>query len=264
MTLIIAHGLAKSGSSFLFQVARDVAAAINGFPQNKAKRLYFSGMDVPDYVYQPPDELIESLVRLIPPSGAFVMKTHGRITPPIDSGIRSGSIKAIVSFRDPRDAVISMLDSGVRDRGIGKDRGFSSLYKVEDALRPVRTGWDAVRDWAYLPDALKVPYLLTATNQDFVIRLVCDYLSAGHAYYGIRERYAADKGAKITDFHKGVADRFLEDLTPEEIVKVSESLASEIAESDALNAYWMQAYGFRTLHQSLYEQRQTRLSGLIG
>src|ERR1022692_3741652 len=248
MTLIFAHGVAKSGSTFLFQVARDVAAAINGLPHNKAKSRFFPGMDVPDYVHQPADDLIEPLVRLLPPSAAFVLKTHGRITPLIASGIRSGLVKAVVSFRDPRDLVISMLDAGVSDRKKRKDRGFSPLYKVEDALQPVRDGWEAAREWAYFPGTLPVPYLLTATNQDFVIDLVCKYLSAEHCYHSIRERYAHDKETNIREFHKGVADRFLEDLTPEEIAGVSNSLEREIAESDALTARWMQTYGFQPLH----------------
>lgn len=264
MTLIIAHGVARSGSTFLYQVARDVAEAINGLHHNKAKALFFPEVDVPDYVFQPPDELIGLLVRLLPPAAAFVMKTHGRITPLIASGIRSGSIKAIVSFRDPRDAVISMLDAGIRDREIGSNRGFSSLYKAEDALQPVRSGWQAARDWAYFPGVLPVPYILTAIKQDFVIGLVCDYLSAAHCCHNIQERYAQDKRTRIGEFHKGVADRFLEDLTPEEIVKVSESLEREIAESDALVARWMQTYGFRLLHQVLYERRKTRLREIVG
>jgi hypothetical protein len=263
MALIISHGVPKSGSTFLFQVAKDVATSINGFPHYKAKARFFPGMEVPDYVDQPADELIESLLEHLPPGAPYVLKTHGKMTPLIESGIRSGSIKAIVSFRDPRDAVISMLDAGVSDREKGKDRGFSRLYKVDEAVRPVKYGWNLARDWAYFPGVLAIPYLLTAAKQDIVISLVCDYLSAGHCYKSISGHYAQDKRTKITEFHKGVADRFLDDLTPEEIAKVSESLESEIAENDALTAQWMQAYGFRMLHQASYERRETRLKELL-
>lgn len=264
MTFIIAHGVAKSGSTFLFQVARDVAAAINGLPHEKAKSRFFPGMEVPDYVLQPADDLIEPLVRLLPPSAAYVLKTHGRITPFITSGIRSGLIKAVVSFRDPRDLVVSMLDAGVSDRKKRQDRGFSPLYNVEDALQPVRDGWEAAREWAYLPGTLPVPYLLIATNHDFIIHLVCEYLSATHCYPSIRERYSHDKATTIREFHKGVADRFLEDLTPGELAGVSNSLEREIAESDALTARWMGIYGFQTLRLAMYQRRETRLKELAG
>ncbi|MBA3810546.1 MAG: hypothetical protein H0X27_02660 [Caulobacteraceae bacterium] len=264
MTLIIAHGLPKSGSTFLFQVAKDVAASINGFPYNKAKTRFFPGMDIPGYVHQPADSIIEPLLRLLPPKASFVLKTHGRMTPLIASGIQSGSIKALVSFRDPRDAVVSMLDAGISDREKGKERGFSLLYKADDALKPLKNGWGMARDWAFFPGVLAIPYLLTATNQDCVIRLICTHLRAGHCVNEIRQRYAEDKAAKITEFHKGVADRFLEALTPEDIVRVTQSLESEIAESDALTARWMRAYGFGALFQDMHDRRQSRLDGLTG
>ena len=264
MTLIIAHGLPKSGSTFLFQVAKDVAASINGFPYVEAQDRFFPGMDAVGYVQQPVDSIIEPMLRLLPPKASFVLKTHGRMTPLIASGIQSGSIKALVSFRDPRDALVSMLDAGVSDRENGKERGFDLLRRVDDALRPLKGSWGMARDWAFFPGVLAIPYLLTATNQDFVIRLICTHLRAGHCFSAIRERYAQDKGSKIAEFNKGLADRFLEALTPEEIARVSKDFKNEIAECDALTARWMQAYGFHTLHQAMHERRQKRLDQLVG
>lgn len=263
MALIISHGVPKSGSTFLFQVAKDVATSVNGFPHYKAKARFFPGMDVPDYVDQPADSLIEALLGRLPPGAPYALKTHGKLTPLIGSGIRSGSIKAIVSFRDPRDAIISMLDAGVSDREKGKDRAFSRLHRAEDAIPAVKYGWRMARDWAHLPGVLAVPYLLTATNQDMVIRLVCDYLSAKDSYAGISQHYAEDRESKITEYHKGIADRFLDDLTPDDIASLSRSLESEIAENDALTEHWMQAYGQPTLHLMSRERRELRLKALL-
>jgi hypothetical protein len=262
MSLVVAHGVPKSGSTFLYQVAKDITEAINGFSHYEAKNRFFPGMEVPDFVAQPEDAFVDSLLERLPPGAAFVFKTHGRITPKMASRLRSGRVKAMMSFRDPRDTAISMLDAGVKDREKGRDRSFAALHEVEQAIGPTRHGWRIARDWIDCPNLLLIPYYLTATNQRWVVDRLCDYLGAAWGRYRINAKYAHGKDAKITEFHKGVADRFLDDLTPSQIERLGEKLAREIDEVDALTARWMGEYGFRLLHRHLKDERDRKLASL--
>ncbi len=262
MPLIIAHGVPKSGSTFLFQVAKDVAEAINGVSHYEAKKIFFPGMEAPDFVAEPTEAFIDSLVERLPRGAAHVVKTHGELTPGVAAHLRRRDIKVIISFRDPRDTAISMLDTGVRDRSKGNSRFFTTLNEVGDTLGPARHGWRVARKWLDCPNILPVPYYLTATNQRRVISLVCAYLGAPRSFYSIAPKYEGANRQRITEFHKGVADRFLDDLTPAEISQLSEKLAVEIAEVDALTLRWMNAYGYRLLVQALRNKRLARLDAL--
>ena len=262
MALLIAQGVPKSGSTFIFQVAKDVTAAINGMSHYQAKSAFFPGMIVPDFVPHPNDEFIEPLMERLPRGAAFVVKTHGALTPLIRSAIRAGDIKAVVSFRDSRDTIISMLDAGESDRRKGAIRSFAALHKTEDAIGPARHGWRVARDWICCDGVLPIPYYLTATDQNVVIRKICNYMNASHSFYSIFPRYARNKTVKITEFHKGVADRFLDDLPQEDVVWLTETLSKLIRENDALSERWMNAYGYRLLYQARIDDREARLRQL--
>ena len=95
-----------------------------------------------------------------------------------------------------------------------------------------------------------------------MVRRVCEYLGAGYCYHNIARRFGSDKKTRITEFHKGVADRFLEDLSPDDILALTDQFAGIIAETDALTAYWMKFYGYRMLYQMLATHRDRRIQAL--
>jgi hypothetical protein len=262
MPLIIAHGLPKSGSTFLYQVAKEAVAAGNGLEHYAAKEKFFPGMEVPDYVPNPTDDVIAPILATLPPNASYVLKTHGKITPSLKAQLAAGKIKAFLSFRDPRDALVSMLDAGARDRAENPDRFFAKLKKVDDAIRPVEHDWLRIRDWARCPQVLKIPYYLIAAEQDFVVDRLCRFLGAQSAAATIAARYAADKAGKITEFNQGVADRFLSQLSRADLLKLSDKLKGTIREVDALTARCMAESGFRLLYQNLHQRRQARLLAL--
>ncbi len=264
MALLIAHGLPKSGSTFLFQVAKDVAASINGLSHYQAKAAFFPGMDVPDFVQQPDDEFIRHLVERLPRGAAYVVKTHGAMTPLLKSAIAAGDIRAVVSFRDVRDTIISMLDAGESDRRKGANRFFGTLHRMEDAIGPARHGWRVAREWVRCEGALPIPYYLTACDQNTVIRKICDYMGASRSFYSIFPRYLSNKASKITEFHKGVADRFLDDLPPHQVVALTRTFSEMICENDLLTEHWMNAYGYRLLYQKRFYDRQAHIGRLMG
>ncbi len=262
MPLIIAHGLPKSGSTFLYQVTKEIAAQINGFSHYKGKEVFFPGMNVPDFVQDPTDEFVDSLLARLPPGAAFVVKTHGRITPLLASRIGSGKIKVVMSFRDPRDTVISMLDAGASDRSKGNKRFFTKLYDVDDAIGPAKSGWKTVRGWFDCPNLLLIPYYLIAARQSWVVDRLCEYLGAAQSRHRINADFSRDKHSRITEYHKGVADRFLDDLTPSQVQMLGRKLSVEIAEADALAEQRMAELGFRMLYHHMRQERDSRLAAI--
>jgi hypothetical protein len=264
MSLIIAQGVPKSGSTFLFQVIKDIEEALNGFPHPEAKKRFFPDRAVPDFVGEPSDAFVDGLAGRLPPDRAFVFKTHGKITPRLAARIASGEVKAVMSFRDPRDTALSMIDAGAVARARGRDRNCSNLHQVEDAVRPAKHGWKVARGWFDCPGVLLIPYHLTATNQTWVVDRVCEHLGAPQAAAAINAKFARDKEKRITEFHKGVADRFLDDLAPDQIQQLNTALSREIDEADALTGRCMRAYGFGDLYEQLRDARNARLQSIAG
>jgi hypothetical protein len=264
MTLVIAHGVPKSGSTFIYQIAKDALAAINGFSHREAKERFFPGESVPDFVPQPTDEIIERLSGRLPAGSIFVIKTHGRLTPLISAGLATGKIKALTSFRDPRDTVVSMLDTGERDRRRGADRSFGKLFHIDDAVRPARHAWKVAREWLSNASVLPIPYYLTASAQNEVIKLVFNHLGASAPDASLQAHYASEKEKRITEFYKGVPDRFLDSLTREEMIELGEKLAPIISEVDSMTAHWMAVYGYDLHYRQLSDRRRTKLAEICG
>ena len=136
------------------------------------------------------------------------------------------------------------------------------MHEIDDAIKPARYSRKVAREWFGCPNVLLIPYYLTANKQSWVVDRLCDHIGAAYSRYRINAKFARDKATKITEFHKGVADRFLVDLTPAQILYLSDKLAPEIADSDALTARCMNAYGFRLLYQHLKQERDRRLAEL--
>lgn len=260
MVLVIAHGLPKSGSTFLYSVAKDALAAQTGMTPSETRRRFFGEANVPSFVDDPTDAFVDKVLHQLPPEASFVIKTHGALTPHIATLIQSGAIKAFASFRDPRDTIIAMLDAGEADRRSGSDRRFfASMRSVDEAIDPAKRQWARAQNWLNSPGVLRIPFYLIAREQDFVIAMLCDHLGVPLSTPAVQASYAHRSREAIPQFHKGIADRFLTDLPPGDVRRLTEIFAGEIREADDLSERTMQELGFRSLWASMTKQRDVEV-----
>ena len=264
MPLIIAHGQPKSGSTFLWQIAIAAAACANGSPQHQYRKTIFPPeVEPPDFVPQPTDEIIDTINGHLPDGKYYVLKTHGNITPNIAEGVKGNGLMAFTSFRDPRDCVLSMLDAGIKDRAKSNDRLFAKLLDVKDTLKRVKAGWSRTREWTKSAGVLKIPYYLTTHDQDRVIELICARIGLARFVSNVQEKFREGGRESITEFNKGIPDRFFDAMSVVDVLRTSFYFLDEIAEIDRLTEHCMTNLGYREAFDAMHARREERMNAIL-
>jgi hypothetical protein len=118
---ILSFGMQKSASSLLTKYAIDLLRAVHPSTGQDAFEKLVSEDVIPGVGHFPwggweykHDLLCDLAVR----HGPFVLKSHGALTLPVQRLIESGA-KPIVSIRDPRDIILSLIDHGAMERARG-------------------------------------------------------------------------------------------------------------------------------------------------
>lgn len=91
-------------------------------------------------------------------SSDVLLKTHAAPSAKIANAIAAGDLKATLTFRDPRDAVVSILEVAARDRERDRDRGFTHIETTEQAVTSVRGHLKIVNEWRALDGGLQLYY----------------------------------------------------------------------------------------------------------
>ncbi len=269
MTLILSHGQPKSGSTFLFQSARLAVDTANGMDLGTFRDRFFSSHpflkdDHRNFINDATDDIIERLLAAIPPEYYYLIKLHGDIGDFAKRQIENGRIRAFTSIRDPRDAAISMFDSGIRDREVKGNRWFSELTELSRTINAVKSHVSKIRKWVSCRNVMVFPYYLTSTHQDVAVHHLLKHLGLSRHAEIVTNHFATNKTERILEFHKGIADRFLEDISPQEVGMLTEKLSPEITQIDMLTERWMAHHGYRVLFHMLNYKRQTRLAEILG
>jgi hypothetical protein len=136
------------------------------------------------------------------------------------------------------------------------------MTSVKDTLQPVKHGFAVARDWMTCERVLQVPYYLIAAEQNFTIRLLVRYLGLEFFSRALTAHFSIHREQRITEFNKGIADRFVDDLPPDDTLRLTQDFAAEIADTDRLSAQWMSRYGYRMLYNHLAGLREKRLAAL--
>jgi hypothetical protein len=265
MPLIIAHGEPKSGSSFLAQIAFGAARLANGPSTQIRAEIKRSGVITPRFEFSSniTDDFARRLAAAIPPNRYYVLRTHGGLSAGVAADIAKGNVIAYTSFRDPRDIAVSMLDMARRARREGRELWQTELRRASEMIKHVKFGHRHMLEWVGQPNVTALPFYLTSCETNATIDVLCAHLGLPQHAPAMKLQFGPGGDAKrIHHFEKGVPDRFLEGLEPEEIAEIGGVLASEIAEIDELNSKWMQRLGYADLLERLTLQRERRLAKL--
>lgn len=257
MPLILAHGQPKSGSTFLFAVATTLRSRVDHDSYYEAMKSAL-GADSDAFRARLDGDTVRGVLAKAGRK-TLVLKTHGPLTDDVRQMIERGEVRAFTSFRDPRDACKSMLDAGASDRARGVDRWFATKTRADELVRPIAKQISDLGTWLDCPKVFVVPYYITANNQDFAVRSLCRHLGFGALASLVAGIMQADKSS-VPEFNRGISDRFLADLSVEDIGMLNTVMAKEIVFYRQLAAERMAALGHRMLHDRLVRMRQTRLA----
>ena len=177
--LVLCYGIQKSGSTLAFELVKGVLQTA-GFEQSFLRNERFkNGSPIPDsarnYVEQITREKIEALIAEIGPTRKIAVKTHGsfpdRLFPWLEELQVRRELQVIVSWRDPRDICLSLLDAGERSRRI-KAGAFTQLRTLDNAAAYVGKRIASYRKWAALKGTLRLDYDFVAFTPDDAIAVI--------------------------------------------------------------------------------------------
>jgi hypothetical protein len=201
--------MAKSASSFAFQLAAGTANQMTN-QQALLSRL-------PEHLRQSYQanlaSNIEEIDACVPDADILVLKTHDPLDRVTLQMLRENRLLASITIRDPYDILVSLLDSGRRERLRPEDQQrpyFSEISELEDALRRVPSHMKCAEDWithagpssrceVFRFEELRVdPYA--------VAKRICRQMGVDSDVQELVSGYLSDR-EKIWEYNKGLPGR---------------------------------------------------------
>jgi hypothetical protein len=250
--LVLCYGIQKSGSTLAFELVKGVLQTA-GFEQTFLRNERFkAGVLVPpsarNYVEGITKAKIEELATEIGPNGKIAVKTHSafpdEMFPWLEEMQARRELQVIVSWRDPRDICLSLLDAGERSRRI-KAGGFSELRTLDDAAEYVRRRIALYRKWASLRGTLRLHYDTVANAPDEAIDAIEKVLGVTADRAGAKQ-YAFEEAD--TQKNKARPDRHLDEMTAEEKTRTEKIFRRFVKE--AYDDLWRERHREKLLARS--------------
>ena len=196
----------KSASTFAFLLARDIAQSHSD--QVKLRQL------LPEDLRDPfQDQLgakIERISDAIPDEKLYVVKTHCLLNEAIKGLLVEGKAKAMVSYRDPYDVVVSIKDAGEaeRQKPMHKQRQwFAQIKSYEDAVEWMPQILKIAESWLEYTDVLRIPFSKIAREPLNLTNEIANYMCVTTANVSkIVKPYISNKKS-IEEFNVGVEGR---------------------------------------------------------
>ena len=243
--VIVQYGLAKSGSSFIYQLLTDIfqnrfVCWSDYFEQrNSMVPAKFQG----DYIAIPGGE-IEEIMSLIPKLEFFLFKTHdapfhsnkNEYSEEFNSRLRNwiteGELKIVATFRDPRDMCISYLDHAEAHRRGEKDFFDNKIYSPFDAIPNVVNEYRILNYWKPFEEIHWISYDQICQEPYRVLEAIKKYIGLYHIdTSSLVDKLLGNKN-KIHQFNKGYPDRWRMELSLENSKMLTERLSNELIEYD--------------------------------
>ncbi len=261
MPIIIAHGQPKSGSTFLWSASLALSSIVNGqeYYAFVHERL---GDEIAGFQANISASVIETVASRIDPADYVVLKTHGPFTEEMQDMVENEKVIAFTSFRDPRDTAVSTLDAGASDRKKGSTRWFTKFTDVHQLVTPIIRQFSNIVPWVECPKVFSVPYYMTAARQSTTVELLARHLGYGVLGHRLARQMDSEKTA-VPEWNKGIADRFIEALEPDEIEFLNEKFAEVLPRYNEMLRQRMAALGHRMLYEYLVASREERMSAKL-
>jgi len=247
--LVLCYGIQKSGSTLAFELVRGVLKSA-GFEQPFIRNDRFKGdVAIPagarNYIESATQEKIVELIGTIGQNRKIAVKTHSgfrtKMFPWLEEMQARGALQVIVSWRDPRDICLSLLDAGVAARDI--DAGaFSQLKTLDDAVAYVEERLARYRKWAALRGTLRLDYNIAAFAPDQAIAAIEKTLNVASDHERVKRHAFEDADTRK---NKGIPERYRTELPDEQTAKLSETFGRFI--TDSRDAGWPEKHRLKLL-----------------
>lgn len=211
--LFLCYGMPKSASSFAFTLAKDIA-------QTKSDQMQLKSTlpeDLRDFfIVSGLGKTLTRISDLIPEEEIYVLKTHNPLDKETQELLLSGKIKAIVSYRDPYDIVVSLKEAGDRERQKPKNRQreyFTQITGYEEALEKIPNFLNNARSWMEFQETklVKISFSDISKNPLIIAQNIAQHMGLEVDTSKIANSYVSNKES-ILEFNKGVEGRGYQEL----------------------------------------------------
>lgn len=222
--LILNIGMPRSGTLWRYKIVRDLVIAGGGTDGVEIRKRFF----LSPFISLPNADLNTAKPKRLLPASipsflgyTYVLNTHTGPTNLAASMLKTGKMKAVYGFRDPRDCILSILEYS--QRALPQySADFLKIKNVEQAVSFMQIYIQAWQNWSALEDTLVVQYEEMLDDYHDVLDRIIQYLEL---------EISPEKRKKITNtylprqkpkedvrihFSEGRTNRFREEFTLEE------------------------------------------------
>ncbi len=162
----------------------------------------------------------------------FVIKAHAALTPYARFMIQRGLIRSSYIYRDPRDALLSVMENGQRALQRGHPNAFSPFAEFEAALHFMVEYLHIWESWMDCRQVLLVRYEDLLLNYETEAEQLINFLDLDRTQPQIQaviEKYRPEKAQpdqKGIHFSHGKIGRFRQKMSPEQQGKMADQLGA--------------------------------------
>jgi hypothetical protein len=212
--LYVCYGMPKSASSFAFTLAKDIA-------QTKSDQMQLKSLlpeDIQDFfIVSDLGKTLTKISEFIPKEEVYVVKTHNPLDKETKELLLSGKAKALVSYRDPYDIVVSLKDAGERERRKPKHQQreyFTQITGYQEALEKIPNFLKNARSWLSFQDVdlLQISFSNISNNPQVIAENIAQYMDISIDLLTLINPYISNKEL-ILEFNKGEKGRGHKEFT---------------------------------------------------
>ncbi len=235
--LVISAGMPRAGSGWYYNLMHDLVVASGGSDARLIRRKYLLSWLLTEVNCNLSTLSAARLLPVLLPTLAgkrFVIKTHAGATSLVSWLMRRRKISIAYIFRDPRAALLSAFEYGIKARKQGRANAFAELTTFEEAVKFYKkyiSIWDV---WNETPGILMARYEDLVENYEREAARLIDFLALDMAASEVKdvvEKYSPEKGSasmRGSHFSHGEAERFRRIFTPEQLGLINQEFSEAL------------------------------------
>ena len=213
--IVISCGMPKSASSFVYLLTHEIVNTVS--PRHLLKH------DLPKHLQEhylgDVSNNLDTLLAHIPSDQFYAIKTHQQIDHHIIKLLHENKVTGTITYRDPYDVLVSMLDVGKKERLKPKEeqrQEFAVFETIENVLDEIPnyiygcSSWLAEADNS--PNILKFSYEMIKNNPRDVVEKIASSLGIEVDPHKILDKYLQDKSL-IWEYNQGKSGRGYREIT---------------------------------------------------
>lgn len=230
--IVLSVGMPRAGSGWHYNLVHDLMKTTGGAEAHEIRERYrlqniLTEVNSNIGVLSARRLALVTLPALV--GNIFVIKAHAGPTSASRLLQRLGLLRVTYIYRDPRDAMLSAYEYGLRALQKGRPNAFSYLTDFQKSLSFIMDYTRIWEKWTQEKDVLIARYEDLLTNYDHEVARLAQFLKLNGSKPAVQEvidRYRPEtaEGQPGHHFYKGKIGRFRESFTAEEQAILNERL----------------------------------------